>query len=155
MFLFNTNIVKTGTKKMIIPKTIHTNQNFNAFIRYKNKSGIPLREHEQIILNRVKSVLENKQGKHINIITNILPPSETHPNTKRIQFITAPLQEDLLKIQQQRKDAKITDYMKGSTIMDLKAGLEWDAMNYTNKYISYVQACIKDPNRANKKEKKP
>ena len=138
---------------MIIPQICNTNQSFNAFIAWENDSGKELKKDEQYTLNRIKAVLDNKQSKHINITGQIIEPHPNDPYRKRVRFITSPLLGDVVKIRAQagHKDAKPEDYKRNSKWFTLDNGLEWEAIQFINRQISYVRYCTKNPDHTSNK----
>ena len=137
---------------MIIPKIVSSNQNFSAFVSWQNKSGATLKDQEVYRLKRIQKVLDNKQSKHINIIGEIAPPHENDPYVKRVRFSTFPLVGDMVKIKAQagRKDADLQEYTRHSEWFPLDGGLEWEAIQYINRQISYIRYCVNNENHNSK-----
>ena len=132
---------------MFIPQVHTQKQNFNAFVSWQNNSGEPLKKEEIQTLNFVKTILDRQQSKQINIIGEIVPPCNEKSNTKRVRFLTYPLQRDISIIQAQprHKNAQVKDYSEASRWFNLGVGLDWSAVRYLNKRISFIQYCARNP----------
>lgn len=123
------------------------NQNFGAFVAWKNNSDDDLNDDEISLLTNLRAVLDNKQSKHINIYGEIARGSEDEPDVKLVRFTTSPLQEDILEIRKQPKhaNAQAKMYERYSPWFPLDRNLLWEAIQYTNRQISYIRYCTKDP----------
>ena len=141
---------------MIIPQICKTNQNFSAFIAWRNDSGKNLKREEQYTLNRVKASLDNKQAKHINITGQIVEPHPNDPTFKRVRFTTSPLIGDIVKIRALagHQNAKPEDYSRCSKWFKLDNSLEWEAAQFINRQINYVRYCTRNPDHTSNQVKK-
>jgi len=133
---------------MIIPRISIHKQNFGTYYGWTNPTGKDLKREELYILNRIKAVLDNKQGKHIDIVCRIAEPHPENPSCKRLKFFTTPMEKDMAKIKAQpgRKAATSEQYTRNSGWFDLKAGVEWEISAFIDRQIRYIRRCTEDPN---------
>ncbi|MDD3594752.1 MAG: hypothetical protein PHX18_09035 [Candidatus Gastranaerophilales bacterium] len=131
----------------MIVSNIAQNQNFKAFLGWKNQTGQEYTDYEKRRLAQVEGLLNQRQTARINITGEITTDKN---GEKVVRFVSSPLLKDMVIIRQQPKHKTATpkDYERKSRPLNIDFTLGSNAIDHLNRQIGYIMCCTKDPNHS-------